>query len=64
MQVKLRLFLRLFKPRNKKITKQLNFCVIGQIIKQSGQVRYLSVILQDDLHWDAHLTNLETKNQS
>ena len=28
----------LFKPRNKKITKQLNFCVIGQKIKQSSQV--------------------------
>ena len=51
----------LFKPRNKKITKQLNFCVSGQKIKQSSQVQYLGVILQDDLHWDAHLTNLEKK---
>ena len=39
----------LFKPRNKKITKQINFCVSGQKIKQSSQVRYLGVILQDDL---------------
>ena len=23
------------------------------------KVRYLGVILQDDVHWDAHLTNLE-----
>ena len=51
----------LFKPRNKKIAKQLNFCVSGQKIKQSSQVRYLGVILQDDLNWDAHLTNLEKK---
>ena len=49
----------LFKPRNKKTTKQLNFCVSGQKIKQSSQVQYLRVILQDNLHWDAHLTNFE-----
>ena len=51
----------IFKPRNKKITKQLNFCVSGQRIKQSSHVRYLGVILQDDLRWDPHLTNLEKK---
>ena len=51
----------LFKPRNKKITKQLNFRVSGQKIKQSIQVRYLGLILQDDLHWDAHLTKIEEK---
>ena len=49
----------LFKPRNKKTTKQLNFCVSGQKNKQSSQVQYLWVILQDNLHWDAHLTNFE-----
>ena len=49
------------KTRNKKITKQLNFCVSGQKIKQSSHVRYLGVILQDDLCWDAQLTNLEKK---
>ena len=49
----------LFKPRTKKITKQLNFRVSGQKIKQSSQVRYLGVILQDDMHWDAHITILE-----
>ena len=54
----------LFKPRNKKITKQLNFRVSGQKIKQSSRVPYLGFILQDDLHWDAHLTNLGKKTQS
>ena len=28
----------LFKPRNKKITKHLNFCVSGQKINQSSQI--------------------------
>ena len=51
----------LFKPRNKKITKQLNFRVSGQKMKQSVQVRYLGLILQDDFHWDAHLTKIEEK---
>ena len=51
----------LFKPRNKRITKQPNFRVTGQTIKQSSQVRYLGVILQDDLHWDAHPINPEKK---
>ena len=51
----------LFKSRNKKITKQLNFRVSGQKIKQSSQVRYLGIILQDYLHQDAHLTDLEKK---
>ena len=51
----------LFKPRKKKITKQLNFCVSGQKNKQSSQGQYSGVILQDYLHWDAHLTNLEKK---
>ena len=54
----------LFKPRNKKITKRLNFHVSGQKIKQSSQVRYFGVILQNDLHWDPHLTSLEEKLQS
>ena len=45
-----------FKPRNKKITKQLDICVSGQKIKQSSHVRYLGVILQDNMHWDARLS--------
>ena len=49
----------LFKPRNTKITKQLNFHVSGQKIEQSSYVPYLEVTLQDNLHWDAHLANLE-----
>ena len=51
----------LLKPRNKKITKQLHFRVRGQKTKQSSQVRYLGVILQDDMQWITHITNLEKK---
>lgn len=48
--------------RDEKITKHLNFSVGGQKIKQSSQIRYLGVILRDDLYWDTHLTNLEKEN--
>ena len=49
----------IFKPKNKNISKCLNFQMRGQKIKLNKQVKYLRVILQDDLHWNSHLTNLE-----
>ena len=61
MQVKLRLYY--LNPEIRKSLSSLIF-VSGQKIKQSSQVRYLGVIVQDDLHWDAHITNLEEKIQS
>ena len=42
----------IFKPKNKIITKHLNFWISGQKIKPSLQVKYLGIILQDDLHWN------------
>ena len=48
----------IFKPKNKIITKHLNFCISGQKIKPSSHVKYLGIILQDDLHWNSHLTKL------
>ena len=39
-----------FKSRNKKITKNLNFRISGQKIQPTSQVRYLGVTFQDDLH--------------
>ena len=48
-----------FKPKNKNITKWLNFRMSGQKIKLNKQVKYLGVILQDDLHWSSHLSYLE-----
>ena len=46
----------IFKPKNKIITKHLNFHITGQKIKPSSQVKYLGIILLDDLHWNSHLT--------
>ena len=48
----------IFKPKNKIISKHLNFCISGQKIKPSSRVKYLGIILQDDLHWNSHLTKL------
>ena len=44
------------KSKNKIITKHFNFRISGQKIKLSYQVKYLGIILQDDLHWNSHLT--------
>ena len=35
----------IFKSKNKIITKHLNFCICGQKIKLSSQVKYLGIIL-------------------
>ena len=51
----------IFKSKNKIITKHLNFHISGQKIKASSQVKYLGIILQDDLHWNSHLTKLIKK---
>ena len=49
------------KPRHKKNSKHLNFCISGQKLQPSSQMKYLGVILQDDLHWTTHLANLKKK---
>ena len=51
----------IFKPRNKTITKHLNFRISGQKIMPSNQVNYLGVILKEDLHWNKYLSNLGKK---
>ena len=48
----------LFKTRNKIVTKHLNFRLSGQKIELSKSVKYLGVILQDDLYWNLHLSQL------
>ena len=49
------------KPRNKIITKHLNFHISSEKNKLSSQVRYLGVTLQDDLHWNISFTCLIKK---
>ena len=51
----------IFKPRNKTIFKHLNFGLSGQKFKPTNQVKYLGVILQEDLHWNKYLSNLGKK---
>ena len=49
----------IFKPRNNIITKHRSFRNSVEKFKPLPQVRYLGVILQDDLHWNIHLTRLK-----
>ena len=48
----------IFQSKNKIITKHLDFRISGQKLKPSSQVKYLGIMLQDDLHWNSHLTKL------
>ena len=51
----------IFKLRNRKTTKHLNFLISGQKIVPVDTVKYLRLTLQSDIHWKTHLTSLERK---
>ena len=51
----------IFKSRNRKITRHLNFRISRQKIVPVDSVKYLGLTLQSDLHWKMHLTSLEKK---
>ena len=51
----------IFKSRNRKITKHLNFCISGQKIVSVELVKYLRFTQQSDVHWKTRLTSLEKK---
>ena len=53
--------LLIFKFKNKIITEHLNFRVSDQKVKSTSQVKYLGILLQNDLHWNLHLTELRKK---
>ena len=51
----------IFKSRNMKVTKHVNFHISEQKIVPVDSVKYLGLTLQSDLHWKTHLTSLEKK---
>lgn len=50
-----------FRPKQKQITKHLNFRINGQKINTCSSVKYLGVILQENLEWNLHLNTLNLK---
>ena len=51
----------IFRPRNKKIYKKLNFRLSGQRIQLSSRVKYLGVSLDDHLTWTNQVNLLTSK---
>ena len=51
----------IFRPKNKQITKHLNFRISGQKIFTCRNVKHLGVILEENLDWNLHLNVLNLK---
>ena len=51
----------IFRPKQKQITKHLNFRISGQKINTCNKVRYLSIILEEHLDWNLHINSLKHK---
>ena len=51
----------IFKAKNKKITKHLNFRLSGQKIHIKNNAKYLGITIQDNLGWEIHVNNLLKK---
>ena len=51
----------LFRSKRKTITKKLNFRISGQNIPISKSVKYLGVMLNENLSWDSHMTYILPK---
>ena len=53
----------IYKPKTKKIYKNLNFRISGQKIEISDSIKYLGLHVQDTLEWDIHLNVIIKKLQ-
>ena len=51
----------IFREKNWRIKKHLNFRISEQKVEPCAKVKYLGMILQQDLEWNAHTNNLNTK---
>ena len=51
----------LFRPKNKQITKHLNFRISGQKLNLSQVVKYLGIFLDEHLEWKPHNLQLGLK---
>ena len=51
----------IFRPKNKQITKHLNVRISGQKINTCRNVKYLGVMLEENLDWSLHLNALNLK---
>ena len=51
----------IFRPKNKSITKQLNFRISGQKINEVKKTKYLGIYLDEHLTWNIRLNQIKTK---
>ena len=51
----------IFRPKNKSITKHLNFRISGQKINPVNKAKYLGIYLDEHLPWNFQLIQIKTK---
>ena len=51
----------IFRPKNKSITKQLNFRISGKKIKPVNKAKYLGIYLDEHLTWNFQQIQIKTK---
>ena len=51
----------IFQPKNKQITKHLNFRISGQKINTCRNFKYLGVTLEENLDWNLHIDSHKPK---